>query len=974
MRYPPELEEYFNTLVLYRGSSNFKIDCTLLYQCFISKYEYKYETVPPFLRASRKYINDKQLNSIEIETSFDKVGKRKYYFIFGSTMKTTEPITSISDLRLTDQLRVYLNAKIQTQNSDNLRPPHNVVAPGATFTQTGENLETQTPVITNPSTFQSFPLLRSLGIQPNFNTEHNCNQISNLLSELVNLHRKNNRQMHFTYTGNDKPGIVIPIPRSKDYNSFSKSERKYNWIEQIMQFVINKKHCTVDGEDVAVWLLRHLYLSCPNQFVNVAIEKGLHVRQVMNEVEAAAMWSESNVTLNQARIILRHLYHNFKTRVQVPLTKLYTLSNITDTVTPTFGSFVYKKDGDRSTKTGEVIKYWHCNPDDLLKEDFSRLLMSHTSNEVSTFGYTNPVFHRNSKGCICIIGSDHGGGSSKYVLRTNYLNSSHRRINKCIEFGTRTIQFAEIRCKKDVHQIQKKIAPVVNNTIKKLERSKLIAVKMNNNNIVCELVPCDVENIHIESDDNGTYLKTVLQNKTVQIKIHQKPSDYTEIFTVIPQFKVVIAGDLSFYATATGRDGHSHVRCTYCDLTIASWTNKTVPGTTMTLPMLQDYAKLHQANPKSDTKGVIMPPQLLVEPKFYIVPILHLLIGLVNKVWTSLCFFLDEFVELVSAKESELKEKYQLYEQSMKEIKEEIDIHTVNKNYACTETSTDPDAKIIYDSSCVQLKNLESERKILAKNMKDTKTALDAEKKKRLGDENGMDNLLFIILECSKINRQSFHGGAMNGVSCRRLLDHIEDIFTQIRLLAHQRVADNSTRSMIISHTDLDKVLDKFQNLFETLDVVFSLLRLCSPTEEEIKKAEHCISELEKKWNDLELSHTPKLHILLDHTIDQVRLFGGVADLAEDFVEKTHQISKRLDHATARMNSQRFRDKEMAKIRRKWTMTNPKVQNQITTVKEAARRKNRKDSSPRKKFKKDTVKEAKTIKREQVIKDIMETK
>ena len=42
------------------------------------------------------------------------------------------------------------------------------------------------------------------------------------------------------------------------------------------------------------------YIVSPHQFVKVAMKKGLHVRQVMNEVKAAAMWSKSNVTLSQA--------------------------------------------------------------------------------------------------------------------------------------------------------------------------------------------------------------------------------------------------------------------------------------------------------------------------------------------------------------------------------------------------------------------------------------------------------------------------------------------------------------------------------------------------------------------------------------------------------------------------------------------------------------------------------------------------
>ena len=60
---------------------------------------------------------------------------------------------------------------------------------------------------------------------------------------------------------------------------------------------------------------------------------------------------------------------------------------------------------------------------------------------------------------------------------------------------------------------------------------------------------------------------------------------------------------------------------------------------------------------KPDTKGIIMPPIFDIEPQDYIIPILHLLIGIVNKGWTSFVHFLDEFVENVSKVEAELKDK-----------------------------------------------------------------------------------------------------------------------------------------------------------------------------------------------------------------------------------------------------------------------------------------------------------------------------
>ena len=293
-----------------------------------------------------------------------------------------------------------------------------------------------------------------------------------------------------------------------------------------------------------------------------------------------------------------------------------------------------------------------------------------------------------------------------------------------------------------------------------------MAIVLNNSQIFCELVPHDSENIVLFLDIRNTYLNYESHNKVFRIIVHYKPSTIYTLHTVILKFKVVIAGDLSFYTTATGHDDHSHARCPYCDLTISTWTNKTVNGTPLTLSSLHHYASLHKNNPRCDSKGVIMNPQILVEPAMYIVPILHLLIGIVNKIWLSMCYFLDKFVELVTSTEADLKEKCQLYEQVINDIKDEIDIHTVNKNYACAEANTDPDAKKLYQESCENLKSLEADQKILAKNLKEIKGMLEIEKKIHINNKNGIYNHLYAILEGSKISRQTFHGGSMNGVSC----------------------------------------------------------------------------------------------------------------------------------------------------------------------------------------------------------------
>ena len=96
-----------------------------------------------------------------------------------------------------------------------------------------------------------------------------------------------------------------------------------------------------------------------------------------------------------------------------------------------------------------------------------------------------------------------------------------------------------------------------------------------------------------------------------------------------------------------------------------------------------------------------------------------------------------------------------------------------------------------------------------------------------------------------------------------------------------------------------------------------------------------------------------------------------MTDLAEDFVEKSHEIGKRLDHLTAHISSQCFRTKELIKMRLKWVTTDPLAQKQISMVKEESQRHNQDPSSPCKKFKKDTNKQLKTVKQEQNLSTIM---
>ena len=151
----------------------------------------------------------------------------------------------------------------------------------------------------------------------------------------------------------------------------------------------------------------------------------------------------------------------------------------------------------------------------------------------------------------------------------------------------------------------------------------------------------------------------------------------------------------------------------------------------------------------------------------------------------------------------------------------------------------------------------------------------------------------------------------------------------------------------------------------ETMDVVFTNLRILAPSDKDIEETKKSIEVLKMLWTNLDINITPKAHILFVHTLDQYKRFGGIADMVEDFVEKSHQTGKKLDHLVARMNSQCYYQQELVKIRRQWLASDPRVTLQKDKVHEASKR--RLKNSP-KNSKKISKHELKTLKRNRISK------
>ena len=218
-----------------------------------------------------------------------------------------------------------------------------------------------------------------------------------------------------------------------------------------------------------------------------------------------------------------------------------------------------------------------------------------------------------------------------------------------------------------------------------------------------------------------------------------------------------------------------------------------------------------------------MHPVLEVEPCDYIVPVLHLLIGLVNKIWTTLLHFLDEFVENVSEYEANLKDKLSECNEKIVYISEEIVILTANKHIACEEYNDTPtddlrDSIIWYTKEIKQNQTMKTK---LNKDLRKLKNDLVTEREKRCGNENAIDHLLYNVLEGCNIKKQHFHGGSMNGVCCRRLLDNLDVIFPAIENVVLERLNRDVIPKTDKQRDNITLVLERFYKIFETMDVVF---------------------------------------------------------------------------------------------------------------------------------------------------------
>ena len=190
-----------------------------------------------------------------------------------------------------------------------------------------------------------------------------------------------------------------------------------------------------------------------------------------------------------------------------------------------------------------------------------------------------------------------------------------------------------------------------------------------------------------------------------------------------------------------------------------------------------------------------------------------------------------------------------------------------------------------------------------------------------------------IIIEVGNIRRPAYHGGQLTGACCRRFLKNIDQVMKEIEIKSVFRM--NKQRSKgIVTHFSVEKlrpILKDFTSTFKLLNQIFTTARLVAPTEEECILVERNISSLMIIWEEkLHMTITTKLHLLHSYVVPQIKIFGGLGDKIEEWVERLHQEAKKYDHITSKLRSYKLQQECQPNMR--WEKTSPDVERQSQMV------------------------------------------
>jgi hypothetical protein len=728
---------------------------------------------------------------------------------------------------------------------------------------------------------KEFPVLHR------FNIPLERHWISGILRDIACLSRNSVECdiLKFQYS-NQYSSTFIVVPQSANKYRFDRNAKGGgSWLENLLAAVAPTS--MPNSKEVALqWLLTYIGCNYNDIFVNVCDSLGLLLNgKKMDAESAAAMWEAANVNINQQRTILKYMAAYFGRRLTVPESYIRELEE--GALMPITGDF--------TTNEKKKINYWYKDLDAVILHRLKWIVKQHGIQHLTPF---DRIF--------IILGGDTGGRMFRCVVKMVLYSTNTKKNSQFV------MKVGHINCDKDTRFIlENTIGMHLNNGLKRLV-SKYVCIG--------------------RAAQDREYNITLADENPV--------NDGNELDFFSTPLSVKITGDLAFLSTALGKENMSGHWCPWCKLAPAEWSVEShAPGEKWTIEKLillreelEEAARNNVNLPPSTVKGCTEKPLLDAVPiEDYVIPILHILIGMGNRLIASVFEWIKARVEKWSPQQIAITNLIYGAQLNYDRASEDFNTWIEQDGILLTEkqiekkclkdqlSEKDDNGRFIIHDRIArrqmndQIKFIMQEIKVLQLEKKQvTDTRMECSKQLSIikaDAKKSMEALGTITYPISDeiedkilkskhgITKSHYHGGEYNGKGMLKLMTNADTLMKDFCDYIVENIPENERASNI----EVQEFTSKYSHILLVFDRIFSTARAStgSLNDDDIALLVTFIQQAMVLWQKLQLSVTPKVHALEDHLVEQllkeehgVRL-RGIGEFTEDFVEQAHQFGFR---------------------------------------------------------------------------------
>ena len=794
-----------------------------------------------------------------------------------------------------------------------------------------------------------------LGFDPSTLSDDHLNIV---LQKIYTLSLK--QRLEITHNNNTSSRLYF-IGKYKTFENYRRRTQKK--VLEMIRYVGGESNLDEDTEEECgvSYLLRSIANEFPNSFRLAAVGT---IIPKLSAIQSSALIEYCNITDSTAYERMNKFFIRiFGIGLLSPKRDLHVLNQ--NSPEPIFG-ILPVTDNNNVEKKELMIPWVSTDIGDLIQKEFERnmtwneqtvspeLFQLRRNNpeqpEQYTFGYSTCAGENR---IYCIVSSDHGQKHAQFDFSLLLAPSSARRNAKSADHGILNAPFFTAECPTDKIEVTKIGADKINEAIELLESCQLVGVYDNNGGCKTEFIPSNAKEIQMVGKRLTFKIDT---NPTIQyICLDEFLCDEDEyiIDFIFKGATVLIVADYKEAFTLQGRDGMSSSKCLHCTATASNWKPGDVrcESSKISLEMLNSIKK---------DIGCKTKPLINLPPDRYITPLLHLLLGLINDIWKKgilpTAIDLDggskEEVELRTTKTANVCERIKEQRIKMAPIVKIVNSKKSRLNYWLKKdqlTLTQKQLETLkkhQDSLAASNKILAPMKAVLEKYLRELrsiKQKIENIVEKRVNNKNSTDTKLKDELTKRGIHLELYHGGTLTGNNCKKLCEKAHDFITvacNICVEQYEQNALNDTvpAKSVSSVSELRTTFKRFEDAIRIADVAFTNLNLIAPTKDELKKTEESVRRLGQVWEKVVgVTHTTKVHSLLEHACDCQKRFGGLGDKTEQGIEQRHQVQKQMCYRLKRFGGN-FESRMKKQLEYEWRQRHPAVEQLIFSMNRSVRK------------------------------------